>query len=174
MLTMPRMRSGSAISRRSVTSTAGPMAPISRHVSKTKSSASCADRRDAGRPQGWSASPKAPARARRTGAICCSTLKRRGLDEPPQLTIADGALGFWKAADEVWPKTREQRCWVHKTANVLARLPKSQPPKAKRALQEIWMTETKAGAELAFDASSRAPSPHEKARRRPSTSPAPR
>jgi len=79
-------------------------------------------------------------------------LKRRGLDVPPQLVIADGALGFWKAAGEVWPKTREQRCWVHKTANVLAKLPKSQQPKAKRALQEIWMAETKAAAELAFDA----------------------
>jgi len=53
-------------------------------------------------------------------------LKRRGLDVPPRLAIADGALGFWKAAGEVWPTTREQRCWVHKTANVLAKLPKSQ------------------------------------------------
>ena len=79
-------------------------------------------------------------------------LKRRGLDVPPRLAIADGALGFWKAAGEVWPKTREQRCWVHKTANVIAKLPKSQQPKAKRALQEIWMAETKAAAELAFDA----------------------
>ena len=59
-------------------------------------------------------------------------LKRRGLDVPPRLAIADGALGFWKAAGEVWPKTREQRCWVHKTANVIAKLPKSQQPKAKR------------------------------------------
>ena len=79
-------------------------------------------------------------------------LKRRGLEASPRLTIADGALGFWKAAGEVWPKTREQRCWVHKSANVLAKLPKSQQPKAKRALQEIWMAETKAAAELAFDA----------------------
>ena len=79
-------------------------------------------------------------------------LKRRGLDVPPRLVIADGALGFWKAAGEVWPKTREQRCWVHKTANVLAKLPKSQQPKAKRALQEIWMAETKAAAELALEA----------------------
>jgi putative transposase len=78
-------------------------------------------------------------------------LKRRGLDVPPRLVIADGALGFWKAAGEVWPRTREQRCWVHKTANVLAKLPKSQQPKAKRALQEIWMAETKVAAELAFD-----------------------
>jgi putative transposase len=51
----------------------------------------------------------------------------------------------------VTSKTREQRCWVYKTANVLAKLPKSQQPKAKRALQEIWMAETKAAAELAFD-----------------------
>jgi len=79
-------------------------------------------------------------------------LKRRGLDVQPELAIADGALGFWKAAGEVWPKAREQRCWFHKTANVLAKLPKSQQPKAKRALQEIWMAETKADAEAAFDA----------------------
>jgi putative transposase len=79
-------------------------------------------------------------------------LKRRGLDLRPELAIADGALGFWKAAGEIWPTTREQRCWVHKTANVLAKLPKSQQPKAKRALQEIWMAETKTGAEAAFDA----------------------
>jgi transposase-like protein len=79
-------------------------------------------------------------------------LKQRGLDARPQLAIADGALGFWKAAGEVWPTTREQRCWVHKTANVLGKLPKSQQPKAKRALQEIWMAETKADAEAAFDA----------------------
>jgi mutator family transposase len=79
-------------------------------------------------------------------------LKRRGLDVRPELTIADGALGFWKTASEIWPTTREQRCWVHKTSNVLAKLPKSQQPKAKRALQEIWMAETKADAEIAFDA----------------------
>jgi putative transposase len=79
-------------------------------------------------------------------------LKRRGLDVRPELAIADGALGFWKAAGEIWPTTREQRCWVHITANVLAELPKSQQPKAKRALQEIWMAETKADADAAFDA----------------------
>jgi putative transposase len=79
-------------------------------------------------------------------------LKRRGLDARPQLVIADGALGFWKAAGEVWPRTREQRCWVHKTANVLNKLPKSQQPKAKRALQEIWMAETKVQAVTAFGA----------------------
>ncbi len=79
-------------------------------------------------------------------------LKRCGLDARPELMIADGALGFWKAAGEVWPNAREQRCWVHKTANVLGKLPKSVQPKAKRALQEIWMAETKANAEVAFDA----------------------
>src|SRR5258707_12868355 len=57
-------------------------------------------------------------------------LKRRGLDVPPQLTIADGALGVWKAPGEVWPKTRAQRCWAHKTANVQAKWPKSQQAKA--------------------------------------------
>ena len=79
-------------------------------------------------------------------------LKRRGLDVAPELMIADGALGFWKAAGEVWPKAREQRCWVHKSANVLNKPPKSQQRKAKRALQEIWMAETRAAAEAAFDA----------------------
>jgi transposase-like protein len=62
-------------------------------------------------------------------------LKNRGLAIAPKLAIAYGALGFWKAIGEVWPATQEQRCWVHKTANVLNKLPKSQQPKAKRALQ---------------------------------------
>jgi putative transposase len=79
-------------------------------------------------------------------------LKRRGLAVAPELAVADGALGFWQAIEEVWPNTRGQRCWVHKTANVLNRLPKSQHAKAKRALQEIWMAETKKDALAAFDA----------------------
>jgi putative transposase len=79
-------------------------------------------------------------------------LKRRGLAIAPKLAVADGALGFWQAIEEVWPKTRGQRCWVHKTANVLNKLPKSQHAKAKRALQEIWMAETKKDALAAFDA----------------------
>ncbi len=79
-------------------------------------------------------------------------LKRRGLAIGPELAVADGALGFWKALAEVWPKTREQRCWVHKTANVLNKLPKSLQGKAKRALQDIWMAETRKNAETAFDA----------------------
>jgi len=79
-------------------------------------------------------------------------LKHRGLSMGPELAVADGALGFWQALEEVWPRTRGQRCWVHKTANVLNKLPKSQQSKAKRALQEIWMAETKKDALLAFDA----------------------
>jgi putative transposase len=79
-------------------------------------------------------------------------LKRRGLAIAPELAVADGALGFWQAVEEVWPKTRGQRCWVHKTANVLNKLPKSQHPKAKQALQEIWMAATKADALAALDA----------------------
>ena len=70
----------------------------------------------------------------------------------PELAVADGGLGFWKALGEVWPTTREQRCWVHKAANVLNKLPKSQHPKAKRALQDIWMAETRNDAEASFDA----------------------
>src|SRR6266702_3640394 len=73
-------------------------------------------------------------------------LQRRGLAMGPELAVADGALGFWQAVEEVWPQTRGQRCWVHKTANVLNKLPKSQQSKAKRALQEIWMAETKKDA----------------------------
>ena len=79
-------------------------------------------------------------------------LKRRGLTTAPQIAVADGALGFWKALGEVWPTTREQRCWVHKTANILNKMPKSLHGKAKRALQEIWMAETKKDALSAFDA----------------------
>ena len=78
-------------------------------------------------------------------------LRRRGLSVAPELAVADGALGFWKALGEVWPTTREQRCWVHKTANILNKLPKSLHTKAKRALQEIWMAETKKDALVAFD-----------------------
>jgi transposase-like protein len=71
----------------------------------------------------------------------------------PELAVADGGLCFCKAAGEVWPKTRKQCCWMHKTANVLGKLPKSQQPKAKRDLQEISIrtAETKAEAFAAFD-----------------------
>lgn len=77
-------------------------------------------------------------------------LKARGMSTP-KLAIGDGALGFWAAADQVFPAMRQQRCWVHKTANVLNKLPKSAQPKAKQALHDIWMAETKELAEKAFD-----------------------
>ena len=70
---------------------------------------------------------------------------------PPELVIGDGALGFWAAADQIYPDARQQRCWVHKTANVLNKLPKSAQPKAKQALHDIWMAETRKNAIAAFD-----------------------
>jgi putative transposase len=77
--------------------------------------------------------------------------KARGLEVEPALAIGDGALGFWKAMRQVWDTTKEQRCWVHKTANVLDKLPKGSQAKAKRMLHEIYLAETKAEAEKAFD-----------------------
>ena len=78
-------------------------------------------------------------------------LKRRGLQAGPELAVGDGALGFWRALGEVYGEAREQRCWVHKTGNVLNQMPKSLHPRAKGHLQDIWMAETKADAEQAFD-----------------------
>jgi len=78
-------------------------------------------------------------------------LKRRGLKKAPDLAIGDGALGFWNALREVFGETREQRCWFHKTGNVLNAMPKSLQAKAKGHLQDIWMAETKEDAEAAFD-----------------------
>ena len=78
-------------------------------------------------------------------------LKRRGLAEAPKLAVGDGATGFWEALEEVSGSTRAQRCWVHKTRNVLNCLPKSSQAKAKQRLQEIWMAETREKAEEAFD-----------------------
>jgi transposase-like protein len=78
-------------------------------------------------------------------------LKARGLKITPKLAVGDGALGFWAALSEVFPETRDQRCWVHKTANVLNYLPKSLQAKAKSMLHEIWMAESRADAESAFD-----------------------
>ncbi|QEG36294.1 IS256 family transposase [Bythopirellula goksoeyrii] len=77
-------------------------------------------------------------------------LKQRGLAIAPKIAVGDGALGFWAALRKVFPETREQRCWVHKTANVLNKMPKSVQPKAKGDLHEIWQAETKANAETAF------------------------
>jgi putative transposase len=78
-------------------------------------------------------------------------IKAQGLITPPELAVGDGALGFWKALRKVFPQTRHQRCWVHKTANVLNKLPKSIQPKVKQALHEIWMAPTKEEAYKAFD-----------------------
>ena len=77
-------------------------------------------------------------------------LKERGLSIQPELAVGDGALGFWKALSQQFPQTKHQRCWVHKTANVLGKVPKSMQPKIKAALQEIWMAETKEDAHDAF------------------------
>lgn len=77
-------------------------------------------------------------------------LKSRGMNAP-KLAIGDGAMGFWAALEEVYAKTRQQRCWMHKTGNVLNCVPKSVQPKVKSALHEIWQAETKDEAEKAFD-----------------------
>ncbi len=75
----------------------------------------------------------------------------QGLTIPPKLAIGDGVLGFWKALAKKWPQTAQQRCWVHKTANVLNKVPKSVQPKVKAALHEIRMAETRESAYKAFD-----------------------
>ena len=77
-------------------------------------------------------------------------LKNRGL-KIPKLAIGDGALGFWSALDQILPRTKQQRCWVHKIRNVLNCLPKKSQPKAKEKLQDIWKAETKKQAEKAFE-----------------------
>lgn len=79
------------------------------------------------------------------------SLRDRGLHIEPKLAIADGALGFWAALPKVYGKTKPQRCWVHKTANVLDKLPKSKQQEAKKNIHEIYLAETKKEAEKAFD-----------------------
>src|SRR5271169_3513987 len=105
------------------------------------------------RVSGWMSIGAGAARssAKTVGCICGSTASTRGLTIPPRLAVGDGALGFWAALREIYPETRQQRCWVHKTANVLNYLPKSLQPKAKAALHEIWMAATKAQALVAFE-----------------------
>jgi transposase-like protein len=78
-------------------------------------------------------------------------LKRRGLKTGPKIAVGDGALGFWKALPQAFGETRWQRCWMHKTGNVLDKLPKSIQARAKQNLHQIWMSETKAEAEKAFN-----------------------
>ncbi len=85
-------------------------------------------------------------------------LKRGGM-QATVVTVGDGALGFWAAVREVWPEAREQRCWVHKMANVLDKLPKRLQPKAKRLLREVTMAETREQADEAMDAFAREFSP---------------
>lgn len=77
-------------------------------------------------------------------------LQARGMNAP-EVAVGDGAMGFWAALEEIYPGTRPQRCWVHKTRNVLNALPKSSQPKAKRALHDIWQAATRPDAERAFD-----------------------
>ncbi len=77
--------------------------------------------------------------------------QKRGLRAEPKVATGDGALGFWAALREIYPTTKEQRCWVHKTANVLNKMPKSVQPKAKSMLHDIWLAETRKEAEKAFD-----------------------
>ena len=79
------------------------------------------------------------------------SLKRRGLSVDPKLVTADGALGVWAAARKLLPGVKEQRCCVHKTANVLDKLPKRLQSQAKDMLHQIWMAPTRQQAEQAFD-----------------------
>lgn len=78
-------------------------------------------------------------------------VKQRGLTVDPKLATGDGALGFWKALPQVFATTRTQRCWVHKTANVLDKLPKRLQPEAKDKLHQIWMAPGRTQAHEAFD-----------------------
>ena len=78
-------------------------------------------------------------------------IKARGLKVPPEIAVGDGAMGFWKALDEVFPGTHHQRCWVHKIANVLNKFPKSMQPAVKADLREIYQAETRAAAQTAMD-----------------------
>jgi len=78
-------------------------------------------------------------------------LRRRGLKNGPRLSVADGGLGFWAALEEVFPQSREQRCWVHKTANVLDKLPKSMQSKAKAYIHDMYRAENKESALDTYD-----------------------
>ena len=77
-------------------------------------------------------------------------LKAHGLSIAPELAVGDGALGFWKALDEAFPTTRHQRCWLHKTLNVLDKFPKSLQPNAHKDLREVWLSPDRASAEAAM------------------------
>lgn len=77
-------------------------------------------------------------------------LKVNGLETAPKLAIGDGALGFWRALSEVFPETKRQRCWVHKTANILDKMPKKIQPKAKSLIHDMYMAETEQDAKKAY------------------------
>jgi transposase-like protein len=79
------------------------------------------------------------------------SLRDRGVEVAPRLAVGDGAMGFWAALAEVFPATRTQRCWVHKTVNVLDKLPKTLHPQVKSALHQIWQADSRVHAEKAFD-----------------------
>ena len=103
-------------------------------------------------PQGTAGNRRRLPRERPSrGASCCSISSGAASEVAPELAVGDGALGFWKALRESHGTTREQRCWLHKTGNVLNKLPKSLQAKAKGHLQDIWLAETKDRAEKAFD-----------------------
>src|SRR5580765_2286566 len=78
-------------------------------------------------------------------------LKARGLKEGPAIAVGDGGLGFWAALNEEYPPVREQRCWVHKTANILDKLPRSLQPAAKDKIHQMYLSPTRDGAMKAFD-----------------------
>jgi transposase-like protein len=78
-------------------------------------------------------------------------VKRRGLKSAPEIAVGDGALGFWKALDEIFPGAKHQRCWVHKTANVLNKVALSVQPGMKKDLREVWLSPNRAAAETAIE-----------------------
>ena len=86
---------------------------------------------------GYPVSPRGYRESEASWLEVIEQLESQGLTIPPKLAIGDGALGFWKAVAKKWPQTAQQRCWVHKTANVLNKVPKSVQPKVKAALLRI-------------------------------------
>jgi hypothetical protein len=110
-----------------------------------------ADRRGRMGPQGGPGLRRRLPREHAELARAAARPQRRGLARAPELAIGDGALGFWAALREVFGRTCEQRCWVHKTGTVLNAVPKSVQPKVKVHLHDIWQAETRADAEAAFN-----------------------
>ncbi len=110
-----------------------------------------ADRRDAGRKKelvGFQVGVRESAQSWRELLI---DVKQRGLQTAPEIAVGDGALGFWKALDEIFPGTQHQRCWVHKTVNVLDKVPLSVQATMKKDLREVYWAPNRASAEAAID-----------------------